>query len=195
MSACSVFALFLALSGICLGWEWWVAWVLLSPQEPILCKLQWSHYKGEPNMTSGHPSITRKNRWCRCQETTNTQPWSQDGYSILYGPGLVRDYNAMRQISLLIILVVITINIHDCVTLCWQALSIVMKSFPRVAESEVSCNLSVSKSRWKVRKASLWSPLYFVNSVQTEISWCWALGTENNCQKQKEEMFPLSILE
>ena len=58
---------------ICLGWEWWVAWVLLSPQEPILCKLQWSHYQGEPNMTSGHLSITRKNRWCRCQETTNTQ--------------------------------------------------------------------------------------------------------------------------
>ena len=105
---------------ICLGWEWWVAWVLLSPQEPILCKLQWSHYKGEPNMTSGHPSITRKNRWCRCQETTNTQ----DARMVTYDPGLVSFYNAMRQISLLIIRVVITINIHDCVTLCWQALSL-----------------------------------------------------------------------
>ena len=33
-----------------------------------------------------------------------------------------------------------------------------MKSFPHAAESEVSCNLSVSESRWKVKKAQALIP-------------------------------------
>ena len=185
MSACSVFALFLALSGS--AWDGNDEW-------PGSC----CHRRSQFCANCSEAIIRVSQTW---HPDTHQSPGKTDDadvkklktpnpearmvtsvYHIWSWPG-ERLYNAMRQISLLIIQVVITINIHDCVTLCWQAHSLVMKSFPRVAESEVSCNLSVSKSRWKVRKASLWSPLYFVNSVQTEISWCWASGTENNCQK------------
>ena len=49
--------------------------------------------------------------------------------------------------------------------------SLVMKSFSHAAESEVSCNCPCPGVDGKSGKPVSESPLYFVNLVQTEISW------------------------
>ena len=126
MSACCVFALFLALSGS--AWDGNDEW-------PGSC----CHRRSQFCANCSEAIIRVSQTW---HPDTHQSPGKTDDadvkklktpnpearmvtsvYHIWSWPG-ERLYNAMRQISLLIIQVVITINIHDCVTLCWQALSL-----------------------------------------------------------------------
>ena len=69
--------------------------------------------------------------------------------------------------------------------------SLVMKSFPHAAESEVSCNCPCPRVDGKSGKPVSESPLYFVNSVQTEISW-WT-ASEKQLSRMTEKIAPLPI--